>query len=123
MPEKLYMKSFERNGKGSLLEVILRDPEMKEEIRFVRTDDVHGDEKNVRIKLTDGSKISGIVNMGKYTRVSDLFAYGKRFQVICNATTDGCEGRILFVNKEQIVWAEEVEEKDSMAGMKWKDVK
>ena len=105
---KLLLKGKERNTNGSLLEMTVHDAETKETVRLVRSDDIHGVEQAIRVKLTDGTRISGIVNMGKYKRVSDLFAYGKRFQPVYNATTDGLENKILFINKDMVVWAEEV---------------
>ena len=108
MASKILLKGMERNAGKSMLELTIYDPETKETVRLVRSEDIHGDEQAIRVKLADGSRITGIVNMGKYKRVSDLFAYGKRFQPVYAATTDGLEGKILFVNKDQVVWAEEV---------------
>jgi len=105
---QIRLKNMERNGNGEILELEVWDPETKQLVRLVRSDDIHGDEKNVRIKFTDGSKINGTVNMSKYKRVSDLFAYGKRFQPVFNATADGGDNLTLFLNKDQVVWAEEV---------------
>lgn len=106
--EKLILVNVERNRNDSILELEIRDPKTGEKIRLQRIDDMHGDEKQVRIKLADNSRITGIINMGKYKRASDVFAYGRRFQPVYNATVDGAEDRTLFIHKDHVIWAEEL---------------
>ncbi|MCD4718275.1 MAG: hypothetical protein K8S13_00230 [Desulfobacula sp.] len=73
------------------------------------------DIRTIHIKLIDGSKINGQVNINRepgHDRLSDLIATNKEpFLVVFNATTheDELENllrhRTLFVNKKHIIWA------------------
>jgi hypothetical protein len=65
------------------------------------------DYRTITIKTTDGSTINGKVNLTSKQRVSDLFTQeGARFLIMVDAVTKDGTGKILFINKEHIVWAE-----------------
>jgi hypothetical protein len=65
------------------------------------------DYRLITIKTTDGSTINGKVNLTSKQRVSDLFtASDTPFLIMVDAVTKDGAGKILFVNKEHIVWAE-----------------
>ncbi|UCG05483.1 MAG: hypothetical protein JSV83_16410 [Desulfobacterales bacterium] len=65
------------------------------------------DYRSITIKTTDGSTINGKVNLTSKQRVSDLFTEsGSPFLIMVDAVTRDGSGKILFVNKEHIVWAE-----------------
>ena len=65
------------------------------------------DYRAITIKTTDGSTINGKVNLTSRQRVSDLFTDSKSlFLIMVDAITRDGSGKILFVNKEHIVWAE-----------------
>jgi len=65
------------------------------------------DYRLVTIKTTDGSTINGKVNLTSKQRVSDLFTDSSSpFLIMVDAVTRDGSGKILFVNKEHIVWAE-----------------
>ncbi len=66
--------------------------------------------KEVIIKLVDGSLIKGKVNLhhDEYMiqRASELFTQiDDPFLVVFDATFEGKGGRVLIVNKRNIVWA------------------
>jgi len=63
--------------------------------------------RNVTLKTTDGSTITGRVNIGIKERVSDLFTKTEsQFLVLQDAEHSSGSGKVLFVNKDHIVWAE-----------------
>ena len=65
------------------------------------------DYRSITIKTTDGSTINGKVNLTSKQRVSDLFTESSSpFLIMVDAVTRDGSGKILFVNKEHIVWAE-----------------
>jgi len=65
------------------------------------------DYRLITIKTTDGSTINGKVNLTSKQRVSDLFTDSSSpFLIMVDAVTRDGSGKILFVNKEHIVWAE-----------------
>ena len=63
--------------------------------------------RKITIKTIDGSTLLGKVNIGIKERVSDLFTKTENpFLVLVDVEhRDGC-GKVLFVNKNHIVWAE-----------------
>jgi len=65
------------------------------------------DYRSVTIKTTDGSTINGKVNLTSKQRVSDLFTESSSPLLIMvdSVIRDG-SGKILFVNKHHIIWAE-----------------
>ena len=65
------------------------------------------DYRSVTIKTTDGSTINGKVNLTSKQRVSDLFTESSSpFLIMVDAITRDGTGKILFVNKDHIIWAE-----------------
>ena len=69
-----------------------------------------GYKKEVRkiiIKTTDGETMSGKVNIGVKERVSDLFTKTEsQFIVLFDAEHRSVSGKVLFINKANIVWVE-----------------
>lgn len=65
------------------------------------------DYRTITIKTVDGSTINGKVNLTSQQRVSDLFTRNEsQFLIIVDAVTREGDGKILFVNKDHIIWAE-----------------
>ena len=65
------------------------------------------DYRTITIKTTDGSTINGKVNLTSKQRVSDLFTEAdSQFIILVDAVTKEGSGKILFINKGHIVWAE-----------------
>ena len=63
--------------------------------------------RNVVVKTLDGSVLTGKVNLGIKERVSELFTKTKNpFIVLVDVQERGGKGRILFINKQLIVWVE-----------------
>ena len=63
--------------------------------------------RNITIRTTDGSTLSGKVNIGIKERVSDMFTKTEnQFIVLVDAEHKNASGRVLIVNKNYIVWAE-----------------
>lgn len=63
--------------------------------------------RKIIIKTTDGETMSGKVNIGVKERVSDLFTKeGNQFIVLFDAEHRNTSGKVLFINKDNIVWAE-----------------
>jgi hypothetical protein len=63
--------------------------------------------RKVTIKTTDGSTLTGTVNIGIKDRVSDLFTRSESpFVVLTEVETRDGSGKVLFLNKRHIVWVE-----------------
>jgi hypothetical protein len=67
------------------------------------------DARNVIIKLVDGSTINGKINLhhdeAVIQRVSDVFTkLTDQFIVVFGATAEGKTGRVLILNKNNIIW-------------------
>lgn len=63
--------------------------------------------RRVNVRTTAGSNISGKVNIGACKRVSDLFMEsGQQFIVLVDFVHRAGSGKVLLVNKRQIVWIE-----------------
>lgn len=63
--------------------------------------------RNISIRTVDGSTIRGKVNIGTKERVSDLFTKTvDPFIVISDAELSSGAGKVLFVNKNSVVWVE-----------------
>ncbi len=63
--------------------------------------------KNITIRTTDGSTLLGKINIGIKERVSDLFTKTDNpFIILLDAEHSSGSGKILFVNKNNIVWVE-----------------
>jgi hypothetical protein len=63
--------------------------------------------RKVTIKTIDGSTLLGKVNIGIKERVSDIFTKTDTpFIVLIDVEHRDITGRVLFVNKNNIVWVE-----------------
>jgi len=63
--------------------------------------------RRVTIRTTDGSTILGKVNIGILDRVSDLFTKTDNpFIILVDAEHKDISEKILFVNRNNIVWVE-----------------
>ncbi|MBC2705520.1 hypothetical protein [Desulfobacula sp.] len=71
--------------------------------------------RSIRIRLIDGSQVSGQVNINRdpgYDRASDLVtSYREPFLILFNVTInrsdleDSIKHKALFLNKSHIIWA------------------
>lgn len=70
--------------------------------------DYQSNPKGVTIKTVDGQALSGKINLGINERLSDIFVRDQKpFVILFDVKFDGGgEGKVLFVNKRHIVWAE-----------------
>ncbi len=67
--------------------------------------------KHITIKTTDGSTIHGKVNLAYKQRVSDIFTKDTSpFIIMVEVMSKESKGRVMFVNKKHIVWAEPEDE-------------
>ena len=72
-----------------------------------RKDHYKTEYKRITIRTTDGTTLSGKVNIGIKERVSDLFTKTETpYIVLLNAEHKDGSGKVLIVNKNHIVWAE-----------------
>jgi hypothetical protein len=63
--------------------------------------------RDITIKTNDGSILKGKINMGIKERVSDLFTKTDNpFIVLFDVEHKDITGKVLFVNKSNIVWVE-----------------
>lgn len=63
--------------------------------------------RDIIIKTTDGSILSGKINIGIKSRVSELFTQGDSpFIVLTDVENERGYSKVLFVNKNNIVWVE-----------------
>ena len=63
--------------------------------------------RQIVVKIKDGTTITGRLNIGNYTRVSDFFKQAPdQFFVLSDAESRGVAGKIVIVNKSEILWAE-----------------
>lgn len=62
--------------------------------------------QSVLIKLLDGTTVKGKTNMGPHNRLSDcLNRVEDPFLVVFEVSIQGQTGKVLFINKNQIMWA------------------
>ncbi len=65
------------------------------------------DYRLVTIKTSDGHSVQGKVNISPSERVSELFNLQEGpFVVLTDATHGDVHGKILFINKDHIIWVE-----------------
>jgi hypothetical protein len=81
----------------------------------VRTIGRKMDPRNVILKLVDGSMVKGKINLyhdeAVIQRVSDIFTrIADPFLVVFDATVEGEAGKVLIVNKRNVVWASPVDD-------------
>jgi small nuclear ribonucleoprotein (snRNP)-like protein len=63
--------------------------------------------RNVTIRTIDGTTLIGKVNIGIKERVSDLFTKTENpFIVLFDVEDRDISGKVLFINKNNIVWVE-----------------
>jgi hypothetical protein len=63
--------------------------------------------RRISIRTIDGSTLLGRVNIGIKKRVSDLFTKTDNpFIVLVDVEHQDIAGRVLFINKNNIVWVE-----------------
>jgi len=63
--------------------------------------------RRISIRTTDGSTLLGKVNISMKERVSELFTKTDNpFVVLIDVEHQDITGRVLFVNKNNIVWVE-----------------
>jgi len=105
---QLKLKDVVRNEQGQIIEMEVFDVSRRDGFTMARIEDIHGDIVDVEIEMSDGKHIEGQVNLTKYRRVSDLFAYGKQFQPIINAKVNGKPRGVFFINKAFVVGAQEI---------------
>ena len=61
----------------------------------------------VKVKMKDGTEITGKLNIGEYARVSDLFRQSSdQYFVLSDAEHRGSSGKVVIINKSEIVWVE-----------------
>ena len=65
--------------------------------------------REITVKLVDGSLIKGMINLHNdehmIQRVSEIFTQVKDpFLVVFDATFEGESGRVLIINKHNIIW-------------------
>ncbi len=66
--------------------------------------------REISLKLLDGSTVKGKINLhhdeAMIQRVSELFTQvDDPFLVVFDATIEGQSGRVLIVNKHNVIWA------------------
>jgi len=67
--------------------------------------------KTVKVKLKDGTIINGKLNIGEYARVFDYFRSSPdQYFILSDAEHDGQSGKVVIINKNEIVWAEPEDE-------------
>jgi len=63
--------------------------------------------KNIAVKVSDGSIISGKINIMNFNRVSDYFkAERDKFITIFSEEMEGVSHKVTIINKEHIVLAD-----------------
>jgi hypothetical protein len=66
--------------------------------------------QSLLLKLLDGTTIKGKTNVGSHQRLSDcLNREESPFLVVFDVSMQGQAGKVLFINKSQIMWAMPVE--------------
>ena len=78
----------------------------KEVTALVQSKDVYKKEyKEIKIRTTTGDILKGKVNIGLKARVADLFTKSEDpFIVLSDVESKDGSKRVLFVNKNNIVW-------------------
>lgn len=73
----------------------------------LRKDAYKTEYKNITVKTTDGSTFNGKVNIGIKERLSDLFTKPEKpFIILLNGEQEERAEKVLFINKNHIIWAE-----------------
>jgi len=107
----LKLLKIERDKQGHISILDVFDAKTSKKYRMVNADQGNTETmviQKVALKLVDGTKVIGKVNLGKYPRVSDLLAYGKSPIPVFDATTAGVQGKTVFINKDHVCSSWEV---------------
>ncbi len=76
------------------------------EIMEMSKDQYKKEYRNITLRTTDGSTLLGKINIGIKQRLSDFFTKEEQpFFVLFDAEHRDGSGKVLFVNKNNIVWA------------------
>ncbi len=69
-------------------------------------------DKKIKVYLASGETIAGMINIVGYQRLSDCLQKDtEHYMILYRAQVPGDSGqKTLFVNKDQIVWVEPVED-------------
>lgn len=68
-------------------------------------DSIGFDAKEAILKLSDGSTIKGKINIKNFTRLSDVLNQkDDAFLVVFDCQFREELGKVLFINKDQVVW-------------------
>lgn len=68
------------------------------------------DSKEAIVKLTDGTTVKGWINLRENTRISDVLnTHEAQFIVLFDCTLREELGKVLFVNRDHILWVAPVE--------------
>jgi hypothetical protein len=63
--------------------------------------------RTVTVRLSDGTTVTGKLNIGEYTIVSDFFRHSDhQFLVLSGAEHCGNAGKVMIVNRDEIIWVE-----------------
>ncbi|MBW2170702.1 MAG: hypothetical protein JRF69_01775 [Deltaproteobacteria bacterium] len=63
--------------------------------------------QKITVKMKDGTIITGKVNQGESSRVSDLFRQSPaNYIVLSDAEVRGNSGKVVLVNTSEIMWVE-----------------
>ena len=63
--------------------------------------------KNIAVKVSDGSIISGKINIMSFSRVSDYFkAERDKFITVLSEDIEGVPQKVTIINKEHVVLAD-----------------
>jgi hypothetical protein len=63
--------------------------------------------RSVVVKIKDGETITGKLNIVEFPRLSDFFRKSPdKYLVLTDAEHRGMTGKVIIINKDEIVWAE-----------------
>jgi hypothetical protein len=63
--------------------------------------------QNIKVKISDGSVISGKINIMNFTRLSEYLKQSNdKFITILSVEAKGAEKKATIVNKDHIIWAD-----------------
>jgi hypothetical protein len=63
--------------------------------------------RSVVVMMKDGTTITGKLNIGEFGRISDFFRRSQdQFFVLSDAGHKGACGKVVIINKSEILWAE-----------------
>lgn len=61
----------------------------------------------ISVRLADGTTIKGLLNIGKYNRLSDFLNSkdSEPFLIVYEASMPDTSGKVVIVNRNHIAWA------------------